>query len=224
MSLAPAVGIALGAIAGGAAVGVEALGAPPAVGGVLTVAALALLTRCLHLDGLADTADGLGSYREPVRALEIMKRPEVGPFGVVALVLVLLAQIAGVAALLDRPWWAALAGIVTAVCAGRLAITYACRRGVPAARPGGLGALVAGTVPGPVPVAWTVVLALAAVPAAPGSPWLGPVAVAVAVTASLVLTRHCVRRFGGSTGDVLGAVCEVATALSLLTLSLHPDS
>ena len=56
------------------------------------MAAWALLTRGLHLDGLADTVDALGSYAGKERALEIMKRPDVGPFGVAALVLVLLAH------------------------------------------------------------------------------------------------------------------------------------
>ena len=46
----------------------------------------ALLTRGLHLDGLADTVDALGSYRRGDAALDIMKKPDIGPFGVVALV------------------------------------------------------------------------------------------------------------------------------------------
>ena len=71
---------------------------------------LALLTRGLHLDGLADTADGLGPLRDRERALQVMHQSDVGPFGVVTLVLTLLLQVACAAALLaaDDGWLRAL--------------------------------------------------------------------------------------------------------------------
>ncbi|HEU4425119.1 MAG TPA: adenosylcobinamide-GDP ribazoletransferase, partial [Pilimelia sp.] len=115
MALAPALGAALGAAAGGAVLGAAALGTPPVLAGVIGVAAGALLTRGLHLDGLADTVDALGSYRSGEAALAIMRKPDVGPFGVTALVLVLLAQAAALAALVERAWPAA---VVTAAAAG----------------------------------------------------------------------------------------------------------
>src|SRR5437868_15248192 len=87
MSLAPLVGAALGAVLAGAGLGLRWLGAPALVAGAVTVALGVLLTRGLHVDGLADTADGFGSYRGPEGALEIMKKPDVGPFGVAAVVL-----------------------------------------------------------------------------------------------------------------------------------------
>ena len=61
------------------------------------MAALALLTRGLHLDGLADLADGLGSGQPAATALDIMRRSDIGPFGTVTLVLVLLTQVAALA-------------------------------------------------------------------------------------------------------------------------------
>ena len=69
---------------------------------MLALAALALLTRGLHLDGLADTADGLGPLRGRERALQVMHQSDVGPFGVATLVLTLLLQIACLAALLPQ--------------------------------------------------------------------------------------------------------------------------
>ncbi|GAA2872267.1 adenosylcobinamide-GDP ribazoletransferase [Nonomuraea rubra] len=135
MALAPAVGLLLGLLAGLALL----LPAPPLLGAVLALGLLALLTRGLHLDGLADLADGLGSGKPSDQALDIMKKSDIGPFGVMTLVLMLLAQ---VVALADAGLWA----LVTACVAGRLALTWACRSGVPAARPDGLGATVAGTV------------------------------------------------------------------------------
>jgi adenosylcobinamide-GDP ribazoletransferase len=217
MALAPLVGALLGLLLAGVLGGLAAF-APPLVAGGVTVAAAALLTRGLHLDGLADTVDALGSYRSGPAALRIMRQPEVGPFGVAALVLVLLIQAACLAALAARPWPALLASVVAGVATGRLAITWACRRGVPAARPDGLGALVAGTVgPGVLAVA-TAAVALAALPAVPGRPWQGPLAVAAALATTLLVLRHAVRRLDGITGDVLGAAVEVATTVCLLAL------
>ncbi|MFJ6196252.1 adenosylcobinamide-GDP ribazoletransferase [Micromonospora sp. NPDC092111] len=219
MALGPLVGALLGAVLGGVLLLLAAL-APPLVAAGVTVGCAALLTRGLHLDGLADTVDALGSYRRGAAALEIMKKPDVGPFGVVALVLVLLLQTAALAELVGRPWPAALAAVVAATAAGRLGVAVCCRRGVPAARPEGLGALVAGTV-GPVAlVAGSAAVALLAVPAVPGRPWQGPVAVLAALAVAAGLLRHLVRRLGGITGDVLGAVVELVTTLVYLGVVL----
>ena len=218
MSIAPYVGLALGLVAGGVGIGAVALGASPLVAGVLTVAATAGLTRGLHLDGLADTADGLGSYRDRSGALEIMRKPDVGPFGVVVLVLVVLAQAGAAAALLTRPWLSALASIAVATAAGRLAIAVACWRRVPAARPEGLGATVAGTVGIPTLLVAAVVLGAVSLLATPA--WLGPVALVVGLGAGAGLLAHAVRRLGGITGDVLGAVCEVTATLTYVVVSL----
>jgi adenosylcobinamide-GDP ribazoletransferase len=89
------------------------------------------------------------------------------------------------------------------------------RRGVPAARPGGLGALVAGSQPWWVPAAWWTALAAAGLA-------LGPrAAIGVVLGAALViaLSWHTARRFGGMTGDVLGAAGELATTAVLVALS-----
>ncbi|MEV1333060.1 adenosylcobinamide-GDP ribazoletransferase [Micromonospora costi] len=219
MALAPAVGALLGGLLAGVLL-LLAAAAPPLLAGGVTVGAAALLTRGLHLDGLADTVDALGSYRSGPAALEIMKKPDVGPFGVVALVVILLVQAAALAELAGRSWPACLAAVVAATAAGRLGVTLACRRGVPAARPDGLGALVAGTV-GPVaPAVGAVGVALVAVAAVPGRPWQGPLAVGVAVAVAVALLTHVVRRLGGITGDVLGATVEVVTTLAYLGLAL----
>lgn len=213
MALAPAVGGALGAVLAATLLGLLAAGAPPLVAGAGVVTAGALLTRGLHLDGLADTVDALGSYRSGEAALLIMKKPDVGPFGVASLVLVLLTQSAALAALAGRPWTAVLASLVTAAATGRLAVSWACRRGVPAARPGGLGALVAGTVGWPVLVAATAAVVVVATAAAPGRLWQGPLAVGAALAVALLLVRHVVRRLGGITGDVLGAGVEITSTV-----------
>ncbi|TMR07973.1 adenosylcobinamide-GDP ribazoletransferase [Nonomuraea turkmeniaca] len=146
MTLAPLVGLTLGAVAG-LPLG---LPAPALLGAALAIGLLAVLTRGLHLDGLADLADGLGSGKPADQALDIMKKSDIGPFGVMALVFTLLVQVAALAE-------AGFAALVTACVAGRLALTWACRASVPAARTDGLGATVAGTVRPSAP--WLVTLA-----------------------------------------------------------------
>ncbi|MFB9359025.1 adenosylcobinamide-GDP ribazoletransferase [Actinoplanes nipponensis] len=209
MSAAPLIG----ALLGGVLAAVFVVLGQNLVAATVTVAAGALLTRGLHLDGLADTVDALGSYRAGPAALEIMKKPDIGPFGVAAIALTLLIQ---AATLTEAGPWA----IVAAWAAGRLAVTVACRRGVPAARPGGLGALVAATVPVPLVLAAAALVAAGAVWAVPGRPWQGPAAVAGALLVLVLLLRHAVRRFGGITGDVLGAAVELTTTVTLIGLTL----
>ena len=221
MALAPLVGGVLGAATAGLGLSARAAGASPLLAAAVTVALGVLLTRALHLDGLADTVDGLGSYRNAEDALVIMKRPDVGPFGVAAVVLVLLVQVAAATTAYGYPWPAALATVVAAVATGRLAVTLACRRGVPAARPDGLGALVAGTIGRPWIALAGVLVGVVAVFAVPGRPWLGPVAVLAGLAASALLVRHATRRLGGITGDVLGAALELATTITYVGLALR---
>ena len=210
MYWAPAVGLVLGAAAAGVLLACRAGHAGGLLGAVLAVAVLAVLTRGLHLDGLADLADGLGSRRPAKQALEIMKRSDIGPFGVVTLMLTLLVQVSALAR--AEEIGRGPVAVVAAAVAARLAITLACRREVPSARPDGLGALVAGTVRPA--AAGALVLAALAGAAAIGSIYAAAIAIGLAV--SLALTELCRRRLGGITGDVLGAVAEITTAVCLL--------
>jgi adenosylcobinamide-GDP ribazoletransferase len=121
------------------------------------------------------------------------------------------------------------ASLIAAMVTSRLALTWACRRGVPAARPEGLGALVAGSVRPVIPAAATsAVLAAAAaavvISAAAGRPlgWTLPIAIAAGLGAALAVQRHAVRRLGGITGDVLGALAEVAATVTLVVAAMGP--
>jgi adenosylcobinamide-GDP ribazoletransferase len=219
IAVTPLVGVLLGVGLAVVGLAARALGAPSLLCGVLVVLSGVLATRALHLDGLADTADALGSYRDRATALAIMKRPEVGAFGVIALVLVLLAQAVCAGAILARGWPAAFAGIVAATATGRTAIALGCRRGVPAARADGLGALVAGSTPVPVVIVNGVAIAVIGLWAAPGRPWQGPVAVALSLSVAVALLGHAVRRLGGITGDVLGAMCEVSSTVAYVLVA-----
>jgi adenosylcobinamide-GDP ribazoletransferase len=226
MLLAPLVGLLLALVVGiPAQVLVSITPVGDLLGAVLAVAALAWLTRALHLDGLADTADALGSARPAADALAIARRSDIGPFGVVVLVLVLLVQVAALADLLGTG--AGAGSLVVAVVTGRVALTLACMRGIPAARPDGLGAVVAGSVPRvvglAVALAW---LAIAVASVARGHGLGTGLATGGAVIGGLLaaaaIVRLARRRLGGITGDVLGATAEVTTATVLVILVAVP--
>ncbi len=106
MLVAPVVGLLLGALAWTAGAAVTAAGGGSLLAAVTCLSVLAAATRGLHLDGLADLADGLGSAQPAEGALEVMHRPDIGPFGAVTLVLALLVQ----AAALDTAWEAGQPG------------------------------------------------------------------------------------------------------------------
>jgi len=196
---------------------------------------LAYGTRGLHLDGLADLADGLGvkDAGDPAqtrqRRLEVMRAPEVGAFGVLALVFTVLIEVTALAECAVSGF--ATASCVLAVVTGRLAILWACTPRVRAARPDGLGALVAGTVPAWAAVAWTAVVLVAASVVAladvegPRTAHHRMIAVLCgAVVLALLSTWYVVSRadraLGGITGDVLGAACEVATTVTLVVIAV----
>ncbi|MCD9142067.1 adenosylcobinamide-GDP ribazoletransferase [Streptomyces albireticuli] len=224
MLAAPLAGLVVGGCAAAAGSALLLLGAGPVLAAVASVAAGAVLTRALHLDGLADVADGLGSAKPAEDALRIMKRSDIGPFGVVTLLLVLLGQVAALAGAYADDTARGAAAVAVAALAARCSLTLASRAGVPPARPEGLGAAVAGVLP-----AWSALLvaALATAAAAALGAATGPygavraaLAVPLALAAGELLLRHCVRRFGGVTGDVFGALAETSATTALVVLAL----
>ncbi|MEU4583738.1 adenosylcobinamide-GDP ribazoletransferase [Kitasatospora aureofaciens] len=222
MTAAPVVGVVLGGIAAGVG-SLVAWRAGGLLAAVAAVGALAALTRGLHLDGLADVADGLGSGKPAEDALRIMKQSDIGPFGVLTLLLVLLAQVAALAGQFGYSVPRGALAVLASAVAARCALAWGCLRSVPAARPGGLGAMVAGTVP---PVGAAAGTALAALALAAGGSFDGwsvlrlPLAVVFGVGCARLLLGRCERRFGGITGDVLGAMAETAATGTLFALAL----
>ena len=147
-----------------------------------------------------------------------MRSGSAGPAGVAALVVVLGVQAAGLGALAYADRGPVVAAVL--VCASRVALTVTCARGVPAARPDGLGASHAGSVPLPVVVAaWLAAGAASAATLtwAGGCWWYVAIGFVVAASAVGLLVLRAVRRLGGVTGDIFGAAIEVMLAILLLS-------
>ncbi|MHC3000773.1 adenosylcobinamide-GDP ribazoletransferase [Gordonia metallireducens] len=221
MSALPVVGIVVGAAAAALAFGLSFTDLPTALIGILVVVLAAALTRGMHLDGLADTADGLGCYGPPERIAEVMRSGTVGPFGVATLVLTLGVQAAGSTDLVGESRWYELA---FAIALGRLGAVVGTRRSISPAHPNGFGALVAGTQRVSIPV-WCLVAAAATVPIGLHDNGFDVAAVVQALVVVLAVvvfawafTRHCARRMGGLNGDVLGATIELGVAVALVGL------
>lgn len=221
MAAMPWMGLLLGALAGAVVWGLGSL-TGPLLGAVAGLALLALLTGALHLDGVADTADGLGSRRPRDEALAIMRRSDIGPMGVVTLLFVLLADVAALSSIASP----LLAGVTLAGAVGvsRLAVTGATVSKA-SARSKGFGALFVG-VTGRLTAVVDGVLTVAAV-AGLGwlvAGWTGALALAASALVSLAAAwwwgSRLVRRFGGWTGDTFGSLIEVTQVVFLLTAAV----
>jgi adenosylcobinamide-GDP ribazoletransferase len=203
----PAVGGAVGGACGLLA-DVVAGWLPSLAAGGLAVGAGALLTGALHLDALADAADSLGAGTRE-HALEIMRDHAVGAFGTTALIVVCVLDAAVLGTLAETDD-AALVGLA-AGAAGRAAMLPSAFF-LPYARTGeGQGRLLAEI--GPTTLALGTALAvLLALPAGAAGLW----AVGAATLTAVVLGLVAKRRFGGVTGDVLGATAKLAETAALV--------
>ncbi len=210
LSYFPLVGLILGLLTAGLAWAAGDLW-PPAAIGVLAVIWLAFLTRGLHLDGLADTADAIGSNALRDRALEIMKDSRTGAFGAMALVLVLLAKSRGFELLTEIEAWEAF---ILVPCLSRWGLCVLAVSSQYARADGGLGKEFVGAQN-----RWTLGISG---PTALCAVWVlaGPVIAAGAVLGvgllSILCSEYFRRRFGGVTGDVLGAHVEVLEAVLVI--------
>ena len=208
----PLVGGAIGGASALVAWGMrDALLVPPALTATLLVGLSAWITGAIHLDGLADSADGLGGGRTRADALRIMRDPAIGSFGAATLVLVVAAKVTALAALLERgagmPYIVAVPAIsrwTIPVLAAWLPYARA-EGGVGKAAAGGgsaMGVLVATVI--------TALIAVASLGVRAMLPWT------LAAIAMAVVARAARRRIGGVTGDVFGASVELSETAALI--------
>jgi len=194
---------------------------PATVVAVLIVMIEALLTGALHMDGLADMADGFGGGRTREDVLRIMRDHAIGAYGAIALILLVLLKVVSIAALSERH--RAEPYLVIAPMLGRWSIVmlnnllpYARRSEQEGTRPGGCVSDFVGRTE-------LFVATLTALVITGALAWRGGMACWLAVIGVSALTgRLCLRRIGGITGDTLGAnteFCEVGVLLVALALS-----
>lgn len=184
----------------------------PLLAGALTVALWAGFTRAMHLDGLADVADALGSYASPERAREILRDPRTGSMGVVSLISVILISTVALAQLYQL----GLAPVaLLAPFSARIAASVGTWRSFRPTSKTGFGALIVGTA-SPLPFAlWFA--GLTTIAFLIGSPLVAAIAAVSTLVAWLCL-KHFQRRFDGINGDCFGAACEIAST-TYLTLA-----
>lgn len=208
----PFVGLVLGALAGGVFTLLQPWAGLPlaAMGYVL---ALALLTGGFHLDGLADTCDGIFSARTRDRMLEIMRDSRLGTHGGLALIFVIVTKVLVVSELAIRGN-NMLMVLAAASIAGRSACVLLMYN-QKYAREKGLGNLFIGKVTGTQALLTLIGGAVLCTVLLPAS---GLLALVITILAMYGLGRMLKRTLGGQTGDTLGAAIELGEVVFLLAL------
>lgn len=191
------------------------LGVASSLAAGLGLLAMVLCTGGLHEDGLADVADGFGGGRDTERKLEIMRDSQIGSYGALALILSLGLRWQGLVGVLTLAGpWAAAAALIALAMASRAGLAAALWL-MPAARPDGMGRSAA-TISA-IPVLISAVSGALALVVFFG--WTGAViAIAMAVM-QLGFAALAKSQIGGQTGDVLGAMQQVAEITGWIVLS-----
>ena len=188
---------------------------------LLAVAATGALTGALHEDGWADFADGLGARGDRTRKLAAMKDSHIGSFGVLALIFATATKVVAVATL-GGPDGTATDRVATGLVAAHVlarAVLPLAMRSLPLATSQGL-AVMAGR-PSAQGVYWALGLGLLIAFFAVFLPAAIVIFIA-AVVAAVLVGKIAQRNFGGYTGDVLGAieqVAEIAVLVNLVSLA-----
>jgi adenosylcobinamide-GDP ribazoletransferase len=207
----PAVGLFLGALLWAFdRLALHAL--PEASVDVLLVVALAALSGALHLDGLADAADGLFGGQDRESRLAIMRDVHRGTYAIVAVAGVLALKWAG---LIGLPADVRVEAIVLTPCLGRYG-TLVATATFPYAREDGVGAgFREHAFPGALVFGTLVTLVASVLLLGAG----GLLVAAFVVGCALAIGFACTRAVGGMTGDLYGATVEVTEAFALLFIA-----
>jgi adenosylcobinamide-GDP ribazoletransferase len=208
----PAVGAVLGLLAGAVFALVAAI-ATPMVGAVAAVGVLAALTGGLHLDGVADAADGLFGRGNRMERLEVMRDSRIGSFGAIALILVLVGDVAALSALTPA---GAIVALVVACALSRWAMLWVIAF-LPYVRESGLGVAARGASR-----AFDLILGSSLAALVCVLDWRRALLAVVLVGVSaLVVSGVARRRIGGATGDIYGATSELSQLAAVFAFAVH---
>ena len=187
----------------------------PEPSAALALAVTVLLTGAMHEDGLADAADAFGGKTAEQR-LQIMRDSRIGTFGVCALVMSFLLRWSALQEIAEVSDWHSVATALIVAHAASRAVLPAFMYLVPPARSDGLSA--AAGQPSGQGVAAALGLGIVCLLLAFG-PKVAVIALLMLALAALLLARLAVKRLGGQTGDVLGALQQIGEATLLLIAS-----
>lgn len=210
----PLVGMVIGALAGGVAAALIWLGVPSGMAAATALAVLAIASGGMHEDGLADFADGIGGARDKAHALEIMKDSCIGAYGAIALGVALLARWSGIT---ELSGWAIIGALVIVSATSRAGVVLA-MHALPSARIGGLSDSAGRPDLTVTLIASGIALAFCLALTGPS----GIVIFTLGYAGAAPVIWLAMRKLGGQTGDVLGAVqqsIEIATLAALLALA-----
>ena len=207
----PVVGAVVNALAAAMSILLADIGLPAGFAAVCALTVAILLTGGLHEDGLADTADGFWGGRTMERRLEIMKDSRIGSYGVLALILSLMARATLITELLSKG--EALFALIVAGSLSR-AIMPGLMATLPFARNGGLAASIGRPHKAAAIASFTlgtvISFGLCGIP--------GLAATLAAFLAAVIVAISARSKIGGQTGDVLGASQQLAEIAALATL------
>ena len=208
----PVVGLLIGLLL--AALNWLLIDTPPIVASVLILIGWVFITGGLHLDGLADSADAwVGGMGNRERTLAIMKDPNCGPAGVVAIVLLLLLKFVTLYTLLLADAWVIII-LATTLSRAILPLLFLT---TPYVRPNGLGSILAGQMPRRTSIVASVLTALLT----PLILGINSLWILAAIVVIFLMFRHLIQsRIGGTTGDTAGALVEITEASILLVAVL----
>lgn len=194
----------------------------------LITAGWVFLSRGMHIDGLGDMSDALGSWAPPEKAHKILSEPTTGSFAIASIVLNLLIQCAAIEYLLRIHSFYAFIALILCPFLARWSAMIITMRGAQAFSPTGFGSLIIGTVAPYTVALWAALLfCIFGI----GVPMVGAsisynfagimlLTLVALLLSSLYIRKHCTKRFLGLNGDIVGAAVEIGTTLSLSCFAL----